>query len=64
MAKPTVPYGPGVVLVVVDLQHDFADPAGSLYVRNGEEVVSRADAEIGRARAAGSNRRLHPGLAS
>ena len=26
-------------LVVVDLQHDFADPAGSLYVRGGEEIL-------------------------
>lgn len=27
-------------LVVVDVQHDFADPAGSLYVRGGEEIVA------------------------
>ena len=26
-------------LIVVDLQHDFADPSGSLYVRGGEEVL-------------------------
>lgn len=27
-------------LVVVDVQHDFADPAGSLYVRGGEQIVA------------------------
>lgn len=26
-------------LVVVDMQHDFADPAGSLYVAGGEQVL-------------------------
>lgn len=26
-------------VIVVDLQHDFADPAGSLYVRGGEQIV-------------------------
>ena len=41
-------------LLVVDVQNDFADPAGSLYVPGGGEVVPVIDAEIGRARAAGS----------
>ena len=26
-------------LIIVDVQNDFADPAGSLYVQGGEEVV-------------------------
>ena len=26
-------------IVVVDMQHDFADPRGSLYVRGGEEIL-------------------------
>jgi nicotinamidase/pyrazinamidase len=47
-------YGPGSALIVVDVQNDFADPAGSLYVSGGEAVVAFADAEIERARAAGA----------
>jgi len=39
-------YGPGTALIVVDVQNDFADPAGSLYVRGGEHVVERVNAEI------------------
>lgn len=26
-------------VIVVDVQHDFADPTGSLYVRGGEQIV-------------------------
>ncbi len=47
-------YGPQVALVVVDVQNDFADPAGSLYVRGGEQVVAVANREIDAARRAGS----------
>jgi nicotinamidase/pyrazinamidase len=46
-------YGPGTALLVVDVQNDFADPKGSLYVQGGEEVVPIINREIGRARAAG-----------
>ncbi len=41
-------------LVVIDLQNDFADPSGSLYVREGETIVPRINAEVAAARAAGS----------
>ena len=41
-------------LVVVDVQNDFADPKGSLYVQGGEKVVPRIDRLIEEARAAGS----------
>ena len=41
-------------LIVVDVQNDFADPRGALYVRGGEEVLPVANAEIARARAAGA----------
>ena len=41
-------------LVVVDVQNDFADPAGSLSVRGGEAVVIAANAEIAAASAAGA----------
>jgi nicotinamidase/pyrazinamidase len=47
-------YGPTVALVVVDVQNDFADPEGTLYVRGGEEVVPVINAEIERALAAGA----------
>jgi nicotinamidase/pyrazinamidase len=45
---------PTTALLVVDVQNDFADPAGSLYVRGGEEVVPVVNAEIERALAAGA----------
>jgi nicotinamidase/pyrazinamidase len=41
-------------LLVVDMQNDFADPTGSLYVSGGEEVVSVVNGEIERALAAGA----------
>jgi nicotinamidase/pyrazinamidase len=39
-------YDVSTALLVVDVQNDFADPAGSLYVRGGENVVSRINDEI------------------
>jgi nicotinamidase/pyrazinamidase len=39
-------YRPGVALIVVDVQNDFADPAGSLYVERGEQVIPTIDREI------------------
>jgi nicotinamidase/pyrazinamidase len=48
-----VEYRPGTALLVVDVQNDFADPKGSLYVKGGEEVVAVINREIDRARAAG-----------
>jgi nicotinamidase/pyrazinamidase len=48
-------FGPGVALVVVDVQNDFADPAGSLSVRGGEEVVGAVNRLIDEARAAGAS---------
>lgn len=41
-------------LVVVDVQNDFADSEGSLYVRGGEQVVDAVNAEVRSARAAGA----------
>jgi nicotinamidase/pyrazinamidase len=41
-------------LVVVDVQNDFADPGGGLYVRGGEDVVPVVNDLVERARAAGS----------
>jgi nicotinamidase/pyrazinamidase len=50
----TQTYDPTTALVVVDLQHDFAEPDGNLYVRGGEEIVPLANAEIEAARDAGA----------
>ena len=47
-------YDPSTALVVVDVQNDFADPAGGLSVKGGEAVVPVINAEIGRAKAAGA----------
>ena len=47
-------YGPGVALVVVDVQNDFADPAGSLYVTGGEEAVAAVNREVTSAVRAGA----------
>jgi nicotinamidase/pyrazinamidase len=47
-------FDPGVALVVVDVQNDFADPAGSLSVRGGERVVTAVNRLVDRAHAAGA----------
>lgn len=39
-------YDKTTALIVVDLQNDFADPSGSLYVDGGEEVVASSNREI------------------
>jgi nicotinamidase/pyrazinamidase len=49
-----IAYDDRTALVVVDVQNDFADPGGSLYVRGGEEVIEVINAEIARARQAGA----------
>jgi len=46
-------YDATTALLVVDVQNDFADPAGSLYVGGGEQVVPLANTEIERAHDAG-----------
>lgn len=46
------PYDARTALVVVDVQNDFADPDGSLFVAGGEQVVAAVNAEIEAARAA------------
>jgi nicotinamidase/pyrazinamidase len=47
-------YDPQTALVVVDVQNDFADPNGSLYVREGETVVPVANGQIAEAEGAGA----------
>lgn len=50
----TEQYQPSTALVVVDLQHDFADPSGSLYVRGGEDLAAPIAEEIAAAQGAGA----------
>ena len=49
MTDAAVPYDRSTALLVVDVQNDFDDPAGSLYVRGGEDVVGFVNSEIARA---------------
>jgi nicotinamidase/pyrazinamidase len=39
-------YDERTALLVVDLQNDFADPAGSLSVSGGEAIIPRVNAEV------------------
>jgi nicotinamidase/pyrazinamidase len=50
----SAPYDAHTALVVVDVQNDFADPDGSLYVRDAGSVIDVTNAEIAAARAAGA----------
>jgi nicotinamidase/pyrazinamidase len=47
-------YDTGTALIVVDIQNDFADPKGSLYVNGGEEIVSVVNREIDKASGGGA----------
>jgi len=47
-------YGNQTALIVVDVQNDFADPAGSLSVSGGMEVVAFANDQISAAEASGA----------
>ncbi|HEX9377037.1 MAG TPA: isochorismatase family protein, partial [Actinomycetota bacterium] len=45
-------YDTRTALLVVDVQNDFADPNGSLYVEGGEDVPAVVNEEVARAREA------------
>lgn len=47
-------YDLNTALIVVDCQNDFADPAGSLYVKEGEVAISFSNEEIRAATAGGA----------
>ena len=49
-----VEYDERTALVIVDVQNDFADPAGSLYVAEGERIIPMANREIDKANASGA----------
>lgn len=62
-AMPT--YDPSTALIVVDVQNDFADPGGSLYVNEGEKVIGSINEEIRKADESGAlvvyTQDWHPG---
>jgi nicotinamidase/pyrazinamidase len=47
-------YDTETALLVIDVQNDFADPAGGLAVARAERIVPRVNAQISAARAAGA----------
>ena len=47
-------YDERTALIVVDVQNDFADPAGSLYVKGGDQVVDAVNDEVAAAIEAGA----------
>jgi len=47
-------YDTETALIVVDVQNDFADPNGSLYVAGGDQIIGTINEEIGAAREAGA----------
>ena len=47
-------YRPGVALVIVDVQNDFADPKGSLSVRGAPAIVPVVNAQAAEARRSGA----------
>ena len=47
-------YGPNVALVVVDMQNDFADPQGSLFVKGAASILPLVNSETRLAREAGA----------
>lgn len=57
-------YDAATALIVIDVQNDFADPAGSLYVRGGAALIPFINREIASAAAVGAtviySRDWHP----
>ena len=47
-------YGPNAALIVVDMQNDFADPQGSLYVKGAGDILPLLNSEVRLARDAGA----------
>lgn len=49
-----ISYDQTTAVIVVDVQNDFADPAGSLYVDGGDLIVPRVNAHMTQARLQGA----------
>lgn len=55
MAEAVAPmFDPSVALIIVDVQNDFADPEGSLYVDGGDQILPLVNSLATQAMAAGS----------
>src|SRR5690606_21758938 len=55
MPHPELPtLDPHTAVVVVDVQNDFADPGGSLYVDGGDQIIDAVNDLIAAAREAGA----------
>lgn len=54
MTTATARYDAQTALVIVDVQNDFADPNGNLYVNEGEAVIPVVNDEIRAAQSAGA----------
>jgi nicotinamidase/pyrazinamidase len=52
--RPSQHYDDHTALLVIDVQNDFADPGGGLYVKGGEDIVPALDVEITAAQNAGA----------
>jgi nicotinamidase/pyrazinamidase len=50
-----IPFSPTTALIVVDVQNDFADPNGSLYVADGETILGTINRLAAAAISAGSS---------
>ena len=50
-----IEYDTGTALIVVDVQNDFADPQGNLYVPEGDSIIPMINEEIQRALSAGAS---------
>jgi nicotinamidase/pyrazinamidase len=53
-ARDVHAYDPTTALIVVDVQNDFADPAGGLSVAGGDRIIGAVNREIEAGAAAGS----------
>lgn len=49
-----VSYDAQTALILVDVQNDFADPSGSLWVRGGDRIIGGLNEQIRAAQAAGA----------
>jgi nicotinamidase/pyrazinamidase len=47
-------YDPSTALLVVDVQNDFADPKGTLYVEGGQDIVPFVNEHVSKAIAGGA----------
>lgn len=55
VSADTVSYDERAALLVIDMQNDFADPAGGLYVTGGEQILPAVNQQIERAVDAGAS---------